>query len=412
LSRVAPWTAAAGAGALIASLLLAGSCGYAPSPENGQQSCGPAGSDQRCVSGYHCAGDGKCWRDGTGPGGTAGTGGTATAGAGGNPGAAGSIGGNPTGGGAGAGGSGGAGGTTTGAAGSGGGTAGAGAGGAAGRGGTTGTAGTGGAAGTAGAAGRGGTTGVAGNGGAAGTAGAAGRGGTTSAAGTGGAAGTTGTGGAAGTTGSGGTGGGPVCTPGTYRCSGSLSEVCAANGSGYSLDRSCGAVGCNGANGRCNQCNPNQDQCGPSEYCDAPNCTTSGYCVTRPSSTVTTYDPQCGCDGTSYWNAQHAHWLGKPAFKYAGLGDGACRSPTRACATDSDCGANVSCVRYWNDYQCSGPTASDYGFCFAKPPNIPSNICSGRPASGDGEQGCGATCISFCEAYRAGRFTKAEGCGA
>jgi hypothetical protein len=233
-----------------------------------------------------------------------------------------------------------------------------------------------------------------------------------SSAGSGGAAASSGQGGSAtggGTAGAGGAGGvGQQCTPQQYRCNGAVSERCSTDGSKYTVARTCGAVGCNVANGQCNQCNPTQSQCGASEFCESTSCVTSGYCVTRPAATSVTFDPQCGCDGVAYWNAVHAHWLGKTVIKGPSKA-GTCSSP-KQCSSAAGCGANETCIIYYQDYYCT--TSPTYGFCMAKPSTVTSAACAGQMASGDGEQECGGTCTSFCAAWLYGKVTTAEGCGA
>jgi hypothetical protein len=236
-----------------------------------------------------------------------------------------------------------------------------------------------------------------------------GNGGQGQSAGTGGTAASSGQGGgpsAGGTSGAGGAS--QLCTPQSYRCNGAVSEQCSTDGSKYTAARTCGAVGCNVANGQCNQCNPTQSQCGASEYCESTSCATSGYCVTRPSATSVTFDPQCGCDGVAYWNAVHAHWLGKTVIKGASKA-GTCSSP-KQCSSTAGCGPNETCIIYYQDYYCS--SSPSYGFCMAKPSTVTSAACAGQMASGDGEQECGGTCTSFCAAWLYGKVTSAENCGA
>lgn len=250
-----------------------------------------------------------------------------------------------------------------------------------------------------------------GGGGQAGEAGASGAsgGGDGASAGSGGTGATSGHGGSAtGGATSGAGGGGQLCAPQSFRCNGAISEQCATDGTKYTVARTCGAVGCNVANGQCNQCNPSQSQCGASEYCESTSCATSGYCVTRPAATSVTFDPQCGCDGVAYWNAVHAHWLGKTVIKGA-VKAGTCSSP-KQCSSSASCGPNETCVIYYQDYYCT--TSPTYGFCLAKPSTVTSAACSGQMPSGDGEQACGGTCTSYCAAWLYGKVTTAEGCGA
>ena len=54
-------------GWLLPALAVAvASCSYKASPANGKQQCAATGG-KRCPDGYFCAGDNKCWQNGTGP---------------------------------------------------------------------------------------------------------------------------------------------------------------------------------------------------------------------------------------------------------------------------------------------------------------------------------------------------------
>jgi hypothetical protein len=189
---------ASGTGAAAIATALLTACIYSPAPESGTQMCGSVDAGRQCPDGYNCI-DGRCWRDGDGPGGHGGAaggghGGTAGGGHGGTAGGGGGGGSLAGHGGGGAAGQGGAAGATAGAGGSSGG-----------RGGAAGaTTGSGGAAGSGG--------GTAGSSGGRGGAGAAGAGG-----GSGGAAGAGG--GAAGAGG---------CPNGNQQCSGNGYQVCAS----------------------------------------------------------------------------------------------------------------------------------------------------------------------------------------
>ncbi|MEM9463351.1 MAG: hypothetical protein AAGF11_54925 [Myxococcota bacterium] len=85
-------------------------------------------------------------------------------------------------------------------------------------------------------------------------------------------------------------------------------------------------------------CNPLLDECGANEFCDAADCDTTGVCTERPASTDVAYAPACGCNGVSYWNVQHANWLGVTAQAAAN----GCAELN--CFNDGDCPAGTQCT--------------------------------------------------------------------
>ena len=66
-------------------------------------------------------------------------------------------------------------------------------------------------------------------------------------------------------------------------------------------------------------------ECGAGTYCDAPTCG-AGTCKVTPASS-STYAPVCGCDGVTYWNADHAASMGASTKS----GSGVCTGTTVAC---------------------------------------------------------------------------------
>lgn len=154
-------------------------------------------------------------------------------------------------------------------------------------------------------------------------------------------------------------------------------------------------------------CNPAASDCSSSEYCQAPNCTTLGTCMPRPVVSSPIMSPACGCKGTTYWNVQHARWLGATAFPTTGLV--ACSPNTAAtCAKDADCVAlGGRCVIHHG----LGPascTNGKLGQCWAIPPDA---SCANTPAGGEGygscrlgPNTCNANALNHCRAIIDGNY--------
>lgn len=153
-------------------------------------------------------------------------------------------------------------------------------------------------------------------------------------------------------------------------------------------------------------CNPVLDDCGADEYCDAPDCVSQGICMPRPVDTDAVMLPACGCDGTSYWNVTHAHWLGATAIAtdISGCGtdgatcngDGDCAAPGASCVTDHGLGP-ASCAN------------AELGNCWGIPANA---TCDGAPLQPDvgfgscttGPNQCDMNAVLLCEAILAGDY--------
>jgi hypothetical protein len=204
-----------------------------------------------------------------------------------------------------------------------------------------------------------------------------------------------------------------VCAPAARRCDGNNAETCRADGSGW--DRTACSAGCNAQTGACfTPCNPVQGNCGPTEFCDAPDCTTTGRCVTRPASSSPTLALACGCDGVTYWNKQHANWLGKTTRRST-YSSGQCEPATaKSCNADSGagCGPGEYCNAMWwrRGSGCGtsrGGTPS-WSQCF----NKPSNVSCSTTRDENGGQTCGYVCTNDCVGYSSTQWLGAEGCGA
>lgn len=153
-------------------------------------------------------------------------------------------------------------------------------------------------------------------------------------------------------------------------------------------------------------CNPVAADCGADEFCDAVDCVTQGVCVPRPAVTSSTMLPACGCTGTSYWNVEHAHWLGATAFETDLSG---CGNSTSACDVDGDCADDgASCV---TDHGL-GPAScedADLGRCWAIPPNAACDDAPLQPEVGfgscsTGPDTCDASYLVLCEAMLEGDY--------
>ncbi|WP_236519450.1 hypothetical protein [Sandaracinus amylolyticus] len=146
-------------------------------------------------------------------------------------------------------------------------------------------------------------------------------------------------------------------------------------------------------------CNPVANDCGPGEYCNAPDCGSSGVCVPRPGSTSNVHQPACGCNGVSYWNETHARWLGATAFttgSYQG-----CTSTARSCASGAECSAGTECIveRALGAASCGTAVA---GRCWGIPSTATPAICPGPVTPPDvGYRRCGSSgteCLDICSA--------------
>jgi hypothetical protein len=163
--------------------------------------------------------------------------------------------------------------------------------------------------------------------------------------------------------------------------SGSGSEA-GANEAGKpcTIDAAGASVGCNGG-----------------EFCYSSDCTT-GVCVAKPSHTSnTTYNPQCGCDGVTYWNKEYAT-VGGESISASGVCTTSTTPKALACQT-GQCPKGSS-------YGC----ASEMVACGVLPPQLPeycwflpeSSQCPDSPKV----QSCGSsiavdggiTCIGLCSA--------------
>lgn len=153
-------------------------------------------------------------------------------------------------------------------------------------------------------------------------------------------------------------------------------------------------------------CNPVGDDCANDEYCDAPDCVTQGVCVARPKTTSPTMAPACGCNDTSYWNVEHAHWLGATAFE---TDIGGCGVGTTSCGDNGDCTADGSACVTDHGLGPGSCTNDELGRCWAIPDNAD---CDGAPAQPEvgfgscatGPNQCDENYLLLCDAMIAGDY--------
>jgi hypothetical protein len=137
--------------------------------------------------------------------------------------------------------------------------------------------------------------------------------------------------------------------------------------------------------------------CGANEFCYSSDCT-NGICLTKPSHTSNNkYDPQCGCDGVTYWNKEYAA-VGGESISAGGVCTSMTTPKALMCQTGM-CPKGAS-------YGC----AAEMTACSVLPPQLPeacwflpeANQCPDSPKV----QSCGSvvsadagvTCVGLCTA--------------
>jgi hypothetical protein len=144
-------------------------------------------------------------------------------------------------------------------------------------------------------------------------------------------------------------------------------------------------------------CTATGGECAKTEYCDAPTCG-SGRCASRPAGPSVDFQPVCGCDGVTYWNAQQAHANG--ASTNDGSTGSACSGPTtQTCGglVGATCPKDDACVEDLSGFgSCLVSDAS--GQCWFVPPGA---SCGG--VSFSQYRDCtSSTCESYCDAVKNG----------
>jgi len=142
--------------------------------------------------------------------------------------------------------------------------------------------------------------------------------------------------------------------------------------------------------------------CGAGKYCSAPGCKAKGKCIAIPSATTetSTNNPQCGCDGVTYWNptvaAVHGMSLSQKG-ECSGNDVVACSTAT-ACAV-GNCNIDAKSIQ--------GCTTETAGTCWVLP-----TTCPGAAILGKDAKACNTVaCIGECAAIKTNAPWYADTCG-
>lgn len=129
-------------------------------------------------------------------------------------------------------------------------------------------------------------------------------------------------------------------------------------------------------------CDLQTAQCPPGMYCDAVACGV-GTCKPKPTDEDGSYQPVCGCNGITYWNASVAARHGESVKD-----EGACTSNAEKCPA-SICPGTSKCKKtVFDQAACGGPALS--ATCWMLPQN-----CTGAdlPKAFGCENGCLSMCL-------------------
>lgn len=133
-------------------------------------------------------------------------------------------------------------------------------------------------------------------------------------------------------------------------------------------------------------CMSNAD-CLGGQYCSTMRCGGTGTCKQRPPSCAGEHDPECGCDGVTYFNPCLRRSAGV-GFASKGLCEAA-----RVCDTTTPCEAGQYCARLvFTPTECN---ANVSGACWV----LPAGQCEPGPVPEPTFTPCGSgTCLRVCEA--------------
>jgi hypothetical protein len=132
--------------------------------------------------------------------------------------------------------------------------------------------------------------------------------------------------------------------------------------------------------------NSTSNSCGAGKYCYAPGCG-KGTCVALGGTEASTNDPQCGCDGLTYFNATVAAAHGVSIDKARACGSGKPCSVAEPCTTGT-CNLEVKTA-----VACADAT----GTCWVTPTN-----CGVSLVNRTAHSCSAATCTTECAAIAAG----------
>ena len=140
------------------------------------------------------------------------------------------------------------------------------------------------------------------------------------------------------------------------------------------------------------------ETCAPGTYCNAENCG-RGTCIPVGTEEAKPRNPQCGCDGVTYWNpsvaAKNAMSIRKDGVCSGGGDNGA---KTCGGAVARKCPGRAVCNQVVKDKQDCGVFGT--GICWILPAACPATETNGR-ACGNG--GGGGACQDACALVRSER---------
>ncbi|MFT3711163.1 MAG: hypothetical protein QM817_26335 [Archangium sp.] len=132
------------------------------------------------------------------------------------------------------------------------------------------------------------------------------------------------------------------------------------------------------------------DECLGGQYCSKPGgCNVSGTCRQRPLSCGGEHEPECGCDGITYFNSCLRRLAGVPK-----VSDGRCEAGL-ACDTATPCASGQYCAKIaFAPNECNGNIS---GSCWV----LPDVACTAGPIAEPSFMPCGGgACLRVCDALK------------
>lgn len=174
--------------------------------------------------------------------------------------------------------------------------------------------------------------------------------------------------------------------------SGDTSSSSTSSGtSGTTSTSSSGASGTSTSGTPTPSCSPGPASgCKTDEYCKVAACAaTGGTCTKVPAAPQPTLDPQCGCDGVTYWNADEA-----AARRTNIVAGGVCpKEKAATCTKEKKCPEDTDC-NFDQGSKAACTLLTPAGTCWAIPSNCPDN-------QGGKARRClnpNTSCTSLCDA--------------